>query len=204
METLSPPRRKINAIRIDIDKLKNPHYSELYKNTLLQKLESTGNTAQIPQEQWNTIVSLSHGTAEQVLGSVKSNTKSQNPKIAKLSIQQKNLNTRINACKNDQQCSELRQKRHQILTKIHNILKNEERQKIIEAVEMIEKMKNNSQKMYQATRIIQQRGPKIPLLVESNHGVTTNEEEQVSKITTFFASFFDDKNVKDLLKAEPC
>ena len=69
---------------------------------------------------------------------------------------------------------------------------------------MIEKMKNNSQKMYQATRIIQQRGPKIPLLVESDHGVTTNEEEQVSKITTFLASFFDDKNVKDLLKAEPC
>ena len=69
---------------------------------------------------------------------------------------------------------------------------------------MIENMKNNSQKIYQATPIIQQRGPKIPLLLESNHGVTTNEEEQVSKITTFFASFFDDKNVKDLLKAEPC
>ena len=69
---------------------------------------------------------------------------------------------------------------------------------------MIENMKNNSQKMYQATRIIQQRGPKIPLLVESDHGITTNEEEQVSKITTFFASFFEDKNVKDLLKAEPC
>ena len=65
-------------------------------------------------------------------------------------------------------------------------------------------MKNNSQKMYQATRIIQQRGPKIPLLMESGHVVTTNEEEQVSKITAFFASFFDDKNVKHLLKAEPC
>ena len=66
---------------------------------------------------------------------------------------------------------------------------------------MIEKMKNNSQKMYQATRIIQQRGPEIPLLVESDHRVTINEEEQVRKITTFFASFFDDK---DLLKAETC
>ena len=71
---------------------------------------------------------------------------------------------------------------------------------------MIERMKNNSRKMYQATRIIQQRRPKIPLVVESGHGATTNEEKQVSKITTFFASFFfiDDKNLKDLLKAEPC
>ena len=115
-------------------------------------------------------------------------------KILKL---QKNLNTCINACKNDQQCSELHQKRHQTLTKIHNILKNEERQKIIEDVEIIEKKKNNSQNMYQATRIIQQRGSKISLPVESDHGVTTNGEEKVVKITTFFVSFFDDKNVKD-------
>ena len=53
--------------------------------------------------------------------------------------------------------------------------------------------------MYQAMRILQRKGPKTPLLVECEDCITTNEEEQVQQITSFFSSVFIAKNAKDLL-----
>ena len=57
--------------------------------------------------------------------------------------------------------------------------------------------------MFQATRIIQSKSPKIPLLINCEGGVTTNEQEQVKNIT-FFSNFFGKEHTKELLDIQPC
>ena len=58
--------------------------------------------------------------------------------------------------------------------------------------------------MYEATRLIQGKGKNQTLLIENGEGVTTNEEEQVKHITTYFSTFFNDENTKNLLDVKPC
>ena len=44
---------------------------------------------------------------------------------------------------------------------------------------------------------------KQSLLIEKGKGYTTNEEEQVKHVTSFFSTFFNNKNKNDPLDAKP-
>ena len=50
--------------------------------------------------------------------------------------------------------------------------------------------------MFQATRIIQSKSPKIPLLINCEGGVTTNEQEQVKKHNSIFSQISLEKNIQ--------
>ena len=54
--------------------------------------------------------------------------------------------------------------------------------KIEEDLADIEESKNDSRKMFKAIKMVRKEEPKKPLLVNSEHGVTTNEEKQVKSL----------------------
>ena len=58
--------------------------------------------------------------------------------------------------------------------------------------------------MFEATRILQRKGKNQPLLIYNGDGITTNEEEQVKHITSFFSTFFHDKSAEDIPEITPC
>ena len=53
-------------------------------------------------------------------------------------------------------------------------------------------------------RVLQRKGPKTPLLVECEDGITTNEDEQLKKITQFFSSVFMNQNAENFIDISPC
>ena len=139
-DAIPTQKRKYNAtIKPDYDKLRIPDFSDLYKQTLQEKIENTFKTNHNIQEQWDSLVELNHKTSIEVLGKMNNTKKSANPEIIKLSREQKNINAKINASKNNHQCTILRKERNQKLTKIHNLLKMEEAEKIMKDVEKIVK-----------------------------------------------------------------
>ena len=142
------------------------------------------------QEKWHEIVKITHEISETVIGKIKHiSRRSQNPEVTKLSKEQKELSIKLKSCKDQTKCSIIRKQRNQKLTKIHDILKTENRNKIETEVYEIEKAKSNSAKMFQARRIIQSKSPKIPLLINCEGGVKTNEQEQVKKHNNIFLKF---------------
>ena len=119
----TPHRRNVNTTTPDLDKLRDSNISDVYKETLLHKIKLTSIHDQNPQQQWDTIVKLSHETSLEVLGRVKHIKRSINPEIVKLSSEQKWLNTQINVSTNRLRCSVLRKERNKKLTRLHNLLK---------------------------------------------------------------------------------
>ena len=204
-ETITLPKRHINEKKPDYSKLRNPEYSNVYKTTVLHHLNSNKSTRSNTQDKWSNIVKANHKAAEEILkNDQNSKHRSSNPEIIQLSKEQKELNTRIHNSKNDQTSTFLRKQRNRKLTRIHNLLKADEAERINDEIECIEKSKNNAQKMYQAIRILQRKGPKTMLLINCEDGITTNEHKQVQKITWFFSSFFIDIFAKNLSTIKPC
>ena len=204
-ETITLPKRHINEKKPDYSKLRNPEYSNVYKTTVLHHLNSNKSTESNTQDKWSNIVGANHKAAEEILkNDQNSKHRSSNPEIIQLSKEQKELNTHIHNSKNDQTSTFLRKQRNRKLIRIHNLLKADEAERINDEIECIEKSKNNAQKMYQAIRILQRKGPKTMLLINCEDGITTNEHEQVQKKTWFFSSFFIDIFAKDLSTIKPC
>jgi len=73
----------------------------------------------------------------------------------------------------------------------------------MDTVEDIEKYKDDSNRMYQAVRALQNLEPKKKILVNGEDGMVTNEKEQVSIITDFFKNTFKKDNMEEIEEINP-
>ena len=107
--------------------------------------------------------------AEEVLGKIVlgKNRIVKDPEVERLSTEQKNLRNKINAEGDKEERIELRKKRSEKLRKIKKIKNMKEQEDIIKIVEEVEKQKDDSRKMFEVIRQLQNREPKKPLLVEN-------------------------------------
>ena len=126
-----------------------------------------------------------------------------NPRIKELSILQRKLQTQINNS-NTEKCKTLRHERNKLLNKMHRLLEDEKHNKVIRNLEEVEKRHDDAGKMYAAVRILQGKRKKIPLLIDTNKGITTHEEMQVEIITEFYEKQFNQLDTTGILEAEPC
>lgn len=80
--------------------------------------------------------------------------------------------------------------RNQILTDIHREKEFEDNGKIRKFMQQLENNQDQNQKMYDVVKLINKMKPKQPLLITSEEGQTTNEEEQSNIIAKYFKNVF--------------
>ena len=120
-----------------------------------------------------------------------------------MSDKQQDLHIRINNSKNDINCTSLRNERNQTLNKMHRILEREKFTQMLDDIKEVEKQKNDSGKMYAALRILQRKNKRIPLVVDTEYGFTTDERKQVEIISTFYQKQFNNACSTGILDAPP-
>ena len=97
---------------------------------------------------------------------------------------------------------ELKKQRNNMQHEIRKTLTEEKHRDIIESIEDIERLQDESAKMFKAVRVVKRAKPKKQLLIESENGVT-NDKDQVRIIGNFFEKFFDDENYQQIENIEP-
>ena len=70
-------------------------------------------------------------------------------------------------------------------------------------MEEVLKAKDDSTRMFGALKLLKRKSEKKPLLIDTNDGLTTNEEEQVKKIAEFFHSALYSKDAKNIENIKP-
>ena len=83
--------------------------------------------------------------------------------------------------------------RNKILRKIHQLTEYQECYRIDEAVENIEDIKNDSNRMYQASRFIKSCKKKENLIIKSKNGVTSNTLDCIKILEEHFEKEFAEK-----------
>ena len=94
----------------------------------------------------------------------------------------------------------LRKDRNEIMRKIHQKMKELDKQKLENCLKEIENSKNDSMRIFRVIKEIQRQKPKIPLLIKTETGgFTINEKEQANIIAAHFKKQFS-KNTQVLNK----
>ena len=94
----------------------------------------------------------------------------------------------------------LRKDRKEIMKKIHQKMKELDKQKLENCLKETEKSKNDSMRIFRVIKEIQRQKPKIALLIKTETGgFTINEKEQANIIAAHFKKQFS-KNTQVLNK----
>ena len=97
----------------------------------------------------------------------------------------------------------LRQTRNNKLHQIHDLLLAEESERVDKKIELIEREKDDSRKMFSVIKELYREKPKTPLLVKTGNGtLTANAAEQCKLIAAHFKEQFF-KNVEPIQASNP-
>ena len=96
------------------------------------------------------------------------------------------LRNEINSSKSEKEKVAKRKERNATLKEIHQKIEEEENNKIIKQVEDIEQYKDDSRRMYRVVKELQRKEPKKKILVDSEHGITTNKKIKTEIVKKFF------------------
>ena len=175
--------RKINSQEIN----KSEESLEQYQQIVKEKLLGVKGTI---QNKWNLIKEATTSAAIKVAGYKSGRTRSTNKSIKELSEKQKQIHQKIISEKSINRAKEMKKQRNSILTEIHKQLQKEENSKISQRIKPVEKMPDDPNKTYKAIKELKRLKPKTPLLIESEHGLTANEERQCRIIADHFRNQF--------------
>ena len=95
----------------------------------------------------------------------------------------------------------MQKERNNIMKNIHQIIDDEETSRIMQSVEEIETYKNDSNRIYQAVRILQKKQIKN-ILVTGEDGLTKDSEEQLESITNLFEKKINKENIDQMEDVE--
>jgi hypothetical protein len=147
----------------------------------VQKTEMT------QQERWDMIVDANRKTAEEMLSkSGNRHGTNNNEIICRLSKEQKKLGEDINATQDQEVRKVQKRKRNEMIGQVHRLIAEQRHHNTMVQVENIEKLKNDSNKMFQAVRATQRMDTKKPLQVNTDSGITTSTEKQIEIVTRHF------------------
>lgn len=192
---------------INVQRLQDPVCRQLYSEAVVKLLEGRSTSTkktETAQEKWDIVKTACIKAGETIIGKKPPQTKKcENETVKELSLKQKELGQKINACANKTERREMQQERNGMMKEIHRIISDEKTAKIINTVEEIERHKKDSNRMYHAVRALRQTEPKKNILVNGEDGLTTNVEEQLEIITDFFKATFSKDNVSEIDNIEP-
>ena len=111
--------------------------------------------------------------------------------IKELSSKQKQIKNKIDNNPDPNERKELRKERNQTLTKLHKLVRNEEKAIIESQIEAIENTKDDSCRMFQAIKDIKRSKPKEALLIKTHDGtLTADPKKQCELIAEHFQHQF--------------
>jgi exonuclease III len=197
--------KKENVQGYNTQLLKDKQTKESYTKAVIDNYEKNTKTTENPtaQQQWDNIATSCLAAAKENLKTEKTEKAKENTLIAELSNKQKKIRNDINATKDKTLSKELKTKRNRILKEIHKLVEAEKIKKIEDQVDEIERNKNDSTRMYQAVRHLQQSKPKKKLVVDGEHGLVTKAKEQVEIITKHFREVFHIDTEKEMPEIKP-
>lgn len=187
----------------DIEKLRNKENQEQYAAKVDELLANNNTNQQNIQEKWDSIVEANQKAAKNILGYKKRQEKSDKKEIKDLSEEQKALNNKLNASKNQQKRTEIRKERNRKINQIHKLLAEQKHQKILEQTKEIEEAQEDSYRMFKAIKVLKNNEKKKPLLIQGEHGLTTNEEEQTTIVARHFESVFTTEDLEEIQEIPP-
>ena len=119
--------------RMKITQLQNHAVREAYQASVIKKMKTAEEHIEdtnTPQKVWHHIVETYQTSGKEQLGIKKRTRKSNNKQIQKLSIEQKNMRLEISMRKSKTKRRELQIEMNSILTRIHQLLKDEKQTEI--------------------------------------------------------------------------
>ena len=184
---------KLNLDGLQDERLRTEYQNEI--NKLMSQIELSENN----QQKWTNIVEVTKKAALNTLGIKPKHRFTTIPDIKELSEKQKHIKLIIDTTKNETKIKSLKTERNRIMTKIHQLLKQHDRNKIEQQLKEIECIKDNPSRMFQAIKQMQRLKPKIPLLINTNEGgLTANESDQSTIIAKHFKNqFYKGKNTNN-------
>ena len=174
---------------LNMQRLQDPvcrqQYSEIVAALLEEGRTSESKKKETAQDAWNNIKQACIKAGETIIGKKFPKTKkSTSDTVKTLSQKQKQLGQQINSCCDKAERRKMQKERNSIMKNIHQIIDDEETSRIMQSVEEIETYKNDSNRMYQAVRILQKKQTKN-ILVTGEDGLTKDSKEQLEIITNF-------------------
>ena len=144
----------------DVRKLLIPVIRYEYQKSQMENYKRMSNTQEHknPQITWSNITKASIKAANEILKQSKQKQNWDEEELVKLSKEQKNIRDKIMSLKQTNQCAlnikMLCHRRNKLLRKIHKFTEHQESYRIDEAVKDIDSIKNDSNRMYHASRFI--------------------------------------------------
>ena len=118
-------------------------------------------------------------------------TKHDDEKLAELSQKQKQLKNEADSCQSKDKRREINRNRNNVMKEIRKRVRYNEDMKLDKQLIQIEAYKDDSNKCYQAIRVINGNKPKKPLIVHGKDMMyAESEKEQANIITEHFKNMF--------------
>ena len=121
---------------------------------------------------WNKITKMLKQAPKNTIGYTNKSQKSINEDVKELSLLQRNIKIQIKSCIHEGNRTFLKIYWNRILTEIHFIIKNEEKEKIKQTTAELENMQNDNAKMYEAVKKIKHRRPLQKVLMKGKNDLT--------------------------------
>ena len=96
-----------------------------------------------------------------------------------------------------------RNERNKITRKIHKEIEKEETENLNQEIERLEKIHNDSNRMYEAANFLRRLKPKEKLIIQSKEGKTSNPKDCAEILTEHFQCVFYNKNCKPIPEIQP-
>ena len=182
---IQPVTSKIDIEKLE-DKSKRDEYQLEAKQNFIEHVDINE-----PQEQWDHITKSCIKAGEKILGMRGNRIKHDDEKLAELSQKQKQLKTEADSCQSKDKRREINKNRNNVMIEIRKRVRYNEDMKLDKQLIQIEAYKDDSNKCYQAIRVINSNKPKKPLVVHGKDMMYAgSEREQANIITEHFKNMF--------------
>ena len=187
--------KKSRTRKIDFSKLNDAEQRRMYQDSVSSKLMNT--TPIDVQEKWTSITTACTEASIEVLGYQERNIPSKpihHHEVQALSKEQKLLRERFNSATNAEQRNALRIQRNQKMREIKAKIRELENARLLADIDEIEACKDDSNRMYKAIRKSIRNKPKQDIAIETENGITVNEEESILIVSDWFERAFNADN----------
>ena len=189
---------------LEIENLAIPENKTEYQRKIREELQARSNPEEEsnPQDRLKKITDICINLTEETVGRRQSQRKSNNLTIKELSKKQKKIRCDIEATRNKAKREELRIDRNKTTNSLHQMLQREKEEQMEKKVENLEKLKDDSRKMFAVIRDLKPEKKKN-VVVETPEGITSSTCKKLEEISKHFKTLFHKENEEDIEEIAP-
>ena len=189
--------------------VRNIHVEHLHKSDVQQAYRTsiTNSINELPavsdsQKKWNSICDICIKASEDVKPSVDRQTVSDD-EVATLSEHRKNLQLLIQNCRDPNKLQILKRFRNKAKSDIRKQIRKQQEEKVLKQIELIENSKNDSRRMFQAVKVIQNKSSSGITVKNKEGNIVNSRQQQIEVITEYFTGRFNPENTPEFPQLTP-